>query len=193
MLEEDVPIAIPTGGELEATPARRRSFVLSKQLRYPCTARAQKIYDVGVALGAALGALRAIRGVSQIVKVVSAEEIVDGHRETTMTLLWILLGSWGLETVVDYDELRREIRRLGDGVRMDQSDVEEDGIGGSEGPQKFVHLLSEIIARRNGLRALNLTTSFADSEIITSILDEYWPYLFEIMYYRVCSIYLRNT
>ena len=49
-----------------------------------------------------------------------------------MTLLWILLGSWGLETVVDYDELRREIRRLGDGVRMDQPDVEEDGIGGSE-------------------------------------------------------------
>ena len=52
-------------------------------------------------VGVALGALRAIRGVSRIVKAVIAEEIVDGHRETTMTLLWILLGSWGLETVVD--------------------------------------------------------------------------------------------
>ena len=177
-LEEDVLIAMPTGGESKATPARGRSFVLSKQLKYPCTARAQRIYNVGIALGA----LRAIRGVSQIVKAVSAEEIVDGHREKTMTLLWILLGSWGLETAVDYDELRREIRRLGDSVRMDQSDVEGDGIGASEGPQKFVHLLkewSEIIARRHGLRVLNLTTSFADGKIFTSILDEYWPYLFE--------------
>ena len=76
MLEEDVPIAMPTGGELEATPARRRSFVLSKQLRYPYTAKAQRIYDVGVALGA----LRVIRGVSQIVKAVSAEEIVTEKR-----------------------------------------------------------------------------------------------------------------
>ena len=88
---------MPKGGELKATPARGRSFVLSKQLKYPCTARAQIIHNVGVALGA----LRAIRGVSQIVKAVIAKETVDGHREMTMTLLWILLGSWGLETVAD--------------------------------------------------------------------------------------------
>ena len=68
---------------------------------------------------------------------------------------------------------------------MDQSDVKEDGIGGSDGPQKFVHLpeeWSEIIARRNGFLVLSLTTSFANGEIFTSILDEYWPYLFDVMY-----------
>ena len=129
-------------------------------------------------MGVALGALRAIRGVGQIMKIVSAEEMVDGHREKIMTLLWILLGSWGFETSMNYDELRKEIRRLVDDVSKGQSDVEEDSIRGSEGPQKFVHLLkkwSEIIARRNGLRVLNLTKSFADDKTFTSISDKYWP------------------
>ena len=80
-------------------------------------------------MGVALGALRAIRGVGQIMKIVSAEEMVDGHREKIMTLLWILLGSWGFETSVNYDELRKEIRRLVDDVSKGQSDVEEDSIG----------------------------------------------------------------
>ena len=54
-------------------------------------------------------------------------------------------------------------------VSRGQSDVEDDSIGGSEDPQK-------IIARR---KVLNLTTSFADGIIFTSILDECRPYLFE--------------
>ena len=72
---------------------------------------------------------------------------------------------------MDYDELRR----LGDGVISGQSDVEEDSLGGSEGPRKFVHVpkeWSEIIARHNGLRVLKLITSFANGGIFTSTLDE---------------------
>ena len=61
---------------------------------------------------------------------------------------------------MDYDELCR----LGDDVISGQSDVEEDSLGGSEGLRKFVHVpkeWSEIIPRHNGLRVLNLMTSFA--------------------------------
>ena len=65
-------------------------------------------------MGVALGALRAIRGVGQFVKMMSAEEIVDGRREKTMTLLWILSETFGFEALVEYDELRSEIRRLSD-------------------------------------------------------------------------------
>lgn len=72
-LEKNVLIAVPTGRELKATPAGGRSFILSEQLKYPCTAVAQKIYNDGIALGA----LRAIRCLGQIVKAVSAEKIVE--------------------------------------------------------------------------------------------------------------------
>ena len=65
-------------------------------------------------MGVALGALRAICGVGQFVKIMSVEEKVDGHREKTMTLLWILLEFFRFETLVENDELRSEIRRLGD-------------------------------------------------------------------------------
>lgn len=49
-----------------------------------------------------------------------------------------------------------------------------------KGPQELVHLLrawSRSIARRNGLRVLNLTTSFADGRIIAGKMDMYLPYL----------------
>lgn len=47
----------------------------------------------------ALDALRAVDGVDQIVGDLKAEDIVDGHRESTMTLLWALLGPAGFKTL----------------------------------------------------------------------------------------------
>ena len=81
-----------------------QSCFLSQDLKFPCAVRAQKIGNVQIALDA----LRAVDGVDQIVGDVKAEDIVDGHRERTMTLLWALLGSAGLKTV-DFDELRKQI------------------------------------------------------------------------------------
>lgn len=179
VLEKDVTIAMPAGVVLTTTLEEGHSWVFSQHLKFPCTARAQKIYNVQVALGA----LRAVHGVNQISESLSAEEIVDGHRESTMTLLWAMLGNWGLESFVNSDELRKEIRRLrkADGsMSDDESDVEGDHSRMREGSQEVAHLLrvwSRSIARRNGLRVLNLTTSFAVGRIFAGILDEYLPYL----------------
>ena len=72
-----------------------QSCFLSQHLKFPCTVRAQKIGNVQVALDA----LRAVDGVDQIVGDLKAEDIVDGHRERTMTLLWALLGPAGFKTL----------------------------------------------------------------------------------------------
>ena len=72
-----------------------QSWPLSQHLNFPCVARAQKIGNVQVAMGA----LRAIDGVDQIVGDLKAEDIVDGHREKTMTLLWALLGPAGFRSL----------------------------------------------------------------------------------------------
>ena len=60
-----------------------QSCFLSQHLKFPCAVRAQKIGNVQVALDA----LRAVDGADQIVGDLKAEDIVDGHRERTMTLL----------------------------------------------------------------------------------------------------------
>ena len=65
-----------------------QSCFLSQHLKLPCAVREQKIGNVQVALDA----LRAVDGVDQVVGDLKAEDIVDGHRERTMTLLWALLG-----------------------------------------------------------------------------------------------------
>lgn len=170
-LEENVTIVMPTDEVLTTLLDEGQSWVLSQHLQFPCTARAQRIYNVQVALGA----LRAIHGVSQNADDLSAE-VVDGHREKTMTLLWALLGNWGLDALVNFDELRREIRRLrkADGsTNEDISDEEEEHKGPREGSQRLGQLLtawSKSIARRNGLRVLDLTTSFADAKIFAKIV-----------------------
>ena len=41
----------------------------------------------------ALGALRAVHGMEQVTENLNAEEMVDDHREKTVTLLWAFLGS----------------------------------------------------------------------------------------------------
>ena len=80
-LEED-----ERGEVLTTTLEGKRYWVLSQHLKYPCTVRAQKVYNVQLALSA----LRAVAEVGQIAEDVRAEEIVDGHREKTVTLLWAL-------------------------------------------------------------------------------------------------------
>ncbi len=106
-LEEDISIAMPTGEVLTAILEKGQSCVISQHLKIPCTSRAQKIYNVQIALGA----LRAVHVVSQVAEnFMSAEEIVDGHREKTMTLLWTLLGVRGLESLVKHDELQKGLQ-----------------------------------------------------------------------------------
>ena len=147
MLEKGVTIAMPAGVVLTTTLEEGQSWVFSQHLKFPCTARAQKIYNVQVALGA----LRAVHGVNQISESLSAEEIVDGHRERTMTLLCAMLGNWGLEFFVNSDELRRKIRRLckADGsMSDDESDVDRDYSKTREGSQKVAHLPTESMVQK---------------------------------------------
>ena len=76
--------------------ARGRTVLLSiaaSKISMRC--KGTKLGNVQVALDA----LRAVDGVDQIVGDLKAEDIVDGHRERTMTLLWALSGPAGFKTL----------------------------------------------------------------------------------------------
>ena len=68
-----------------STPTRDRP--LSRQLKVPCVGRAQKIYNVQITLDA----LQSISGLIAVHDHVKAEDIVDGHCEKSIFLLWALV------------------------------------------------------------------------------------------------------
>ena len=174
-LSENVTVAMPTGQVLTSVIEEGQSWVLSQHLRFPCIGRAQKVYNAQIALSA----LRGIRGVSQVAENLIAEDVVDGHREKTVTLLWGIVGKWGLDTLVDSDALDQEIGRL-KRSHPTMSDVDEDDGQYLEGLEKHTYLLktwARLIGIRHGLQVLNLTTSFADGSVFGKIVDEYRPYL----------------
>ncbi|OJD38068.1 calmodulin-binding protein sha1 [Diplodia corticola] len=182
---QDVTVTMPTGDILtnRAKVGDKGSWVLSQHLKFPCVSRTQKLYNAQLALSA----LEGTRGVAgQAFKEVSAEDIVDGHRERTLGLLWSLVGKWGLQALVDWTELEKEMRRYRSRYYSNQSDDDQDPdtedeseLTGAHSLEKYTALLrgwAHRIARCRGLRAANLTTSFADGRVLEAIVDEYVAY-----------------
>ncbi|KAH0538762.1 hypothetical protein FGG08_004650 [Glutinoglossum americanum] len=187
--ENDITVTMPTGNILTTASSHADSWVLSHHLKFPCVGRAQKVYNVQVALAA----LQGVKGGTANHRGVKAEEIVDGHREKTVGLLWGLVSKWGLGTLVDWEELKKEVRRLRLRLRekqvktagkigttnQDECDDGEDDEGEMEymqGLERYTHLLrawASVIAKLHGKNMTNLTTSFADGVIFEKIVDEY--------------------
>ena len=174
---EGLAIAMPTGEILISESSG--SWVLSQHLRFPCVGRTQRLYNAQIALSA----LHSVKGVNRMVEEVKAEDIVDGYREKTIAVLWGLVGKWGLESLIDVVELRKEVRRL-EKQRKEHSELEiensdEDSVG-TDAEQDLLtahtHLLkawASAIGRRHGVVVYNLTTAFSDGRVFEKIVDEY--------------------
>ncbi|KAF2481905.1 hypothetical protein BDY17DRAFT_325413 [Neohortaea acidophila] len=143
--------------------------ILSQHLKMPCLGRVQKLYNVQIALSA----LRDHGRLGESAEAIAAEDIVDGHREKTLSLLWSLVSNFGLQQLVDFRELAADIRRnagaavdvqalLGDGSRLSQS--QHEGL---------LKKWASVHAMRQGIRVGNLTTSFADGKVYATILDAF--------------------
>ncbi|KAI8939725.1 hypothetical protein NX059_003473 [Plenodomus lindquistii] len=188
--EDTVTIAMPTGDVLISSFdfAQKDSWVLSQHLKYPAIGRPQKVYNVQIALAALSGAQCVS---SQAVSGVRAEEIVDGHREKTLSLLWSLVGKCGLGQLVDWPQIVKETDRFrqqwytkGDDFGERDLDSDEDnstaGLDGLAYHKRVLLSWSRSIARLRGLRVSNLTTSFADPKVLEAIVDEYLPPAFSV-------------
>ncbi|KAF2144687.1 uncharacterized protein K452DRAFT_223122 [Aplosporella prunicola CBS 121167] len=177
--KDNITVTMPTGELLTSSinASDKEAFVLSQHLKYPCIGRAQKTYNIQIALSA----LEGVKGIaSRVAAEVTAEDIVDGHREKTLGLLWGLVGKWGLEALVDWKEVEREIQR-----HRQQHDADENADPDSdeeadpeelEGLEKHTSLLrrwARGIARGRSLRVANLTTSFADNRVLEAVVDAY--------------------
>ncbi|KAF2798248.1 hypothetical protein K505DRAFT_322035 [Melanomma pulvis-pyrius CBS 109.77] len=183
--EETVTITMPTGDILTSTFDfdQKESWVLSQHLKFPSIGRAQKLYNVQVALAALTG----VRGLpAQAVHGIKADDIVDGHREKTLSLLWLLVGKCGLATLVDWSQIVKEIDHFreswyGNRDNCAQRDLDSDEdeptteLEGLEYHKRLLLSWSRSIARLHGLRVSNLTTSFSNPRVLEAIVDTYLP------------------
>ncbi|KAK5007107.1 hypothetical protein LTR28_005681 [Elasticomyces elasticus] len=83
------------------------SWALSQYLKFPCLGRAQKLYNVQIALDALSGCVSS----TSIVDGVKAEDIVDGHREKTLGLLWSLVSRFGFCKLLDLVDFTQEVEK----------------------------------------------------------------------------------
>ncbi|KAJ5807789.1 hypothetical protein N7474_009058 [Penicillium riverlandense] len=153
---------------------------LSKHLKVSCASRAAKIFNVQIALGA----LSSLKGSNAIIGDIRAEDIVDGYREKTIALLWALVSRWGLEGLMNLDDMSKEIERLkrkaiselGYAQIKDEHWFYGGGMDGGEHAQ-LLQQWASILAALKGLQIDNMTTSFADGRVYASIVDEYEPFI----------------
>lgn len=183
--EDTVTIAMPTGELLTSAfdVSQKDSWVLSQHLKYPAIGRPQKVYNVQIALAA----LRGVRGLpAQAIGNIKAEDIVDGHREQTLSFLWSLVGKCGLGNLVDWAQVAKEIdifreewystRDNFEGGDLDSDDDEATSeLGGLDYHKRLLLSWSRSLARLRGIKVANLTTSFADPKVLEVIVDTYLP------------------
>ncbi|KAH8422552.1 putative calmodulin-binding protein Sha1 [Aspergillus melleus] len=157
---------------------------LSQNLKFPCLSRAVKTFNVAIALNA----LTSMEGSRGLLSNVRAEDIVNGHREKTISLLWGLVSKWGLDELVNWNDLTKEIQRLKlkasqqfgyeqvvdkDWFRGDNLDMLDE----RDAPVLLLKQWASILAHLKGLQLNNLSTSFGDGKIYQSIVDEYAEYI----------------
>ena len=84
---------------------------LSSRLRIPAGSRLQKIHNVDLAL-TALNATK-----SGLPSSITSKNIVEGHLEKTLGLMWHIIFGFQLERILDVDKLQREIKHLQKSLR----------------------------------------------------------------------------
>ena len=174
--DRTISVTLPSGDLVTSswdTTDIEAAWVLSRHLKVPCVSRVQKLANVSIALAALFGV---VGPTETAISNVKAEDIVDGHREKTLSLLWALVSRWGLHYLLDKDELQAEIRRCAaDDLLLDLEDIDE-AIESSQ-IVDLLKLWSRSICTAKQIPIDNLTTSFADGRALETIVDAYANYI----------------
>ena len=155
-------------------------------LRVPSVSRLQKVHNVDLALTA----LR--QGGAEIRKEIIAKDLVDGHREKTLEILWAIIFGYQLAAILDLDNIREEIdhlkRSLAAKARLGDSDAKAGSLWLQElacrspmqsalAGERLELLLDwvRLVLVHHGVRIENWTTSWCDGRALCLLVHHYQP------------------
>ncbi|KJE98230.1 hypothetical protein CAOG_08226 [Capsaspora owczarzaki ATCC 30864] len=150
-------------------------FSLSAQLSAPATTKLHKTTNVDLSLKklAQSGiALDIVRGDG-----VHANDIVDGHREKTLALLWKMIFQFQVELMIDEGKLRQEIATLRADQPIDEDCALDTGLYFSAPRLSLLLQWCQAVASHYNVAVRNFTTSFADGRVLCYLLHHYYPSL----------------
>ncbi|GAB7337575.1 hypothetical protein MBLNU457_g2885t1 [Dothideomycetes sp. NU457] len=174
--DQTVTINLPSGDLLASgnDPTNAQTvWPLSQHLKFPCQSRTQRLANVSIALAALSGTAGSV---GTAISNIKAEDIVDGHREKTLSLLWTLISRWGLHYILDKADLLGEIRRIADDESLQDLEECEDESEARE-MANLLRLWARSLCAPQGIPIDNLTTSFADGRALGAIVDAYARYM----------------
>ncbi|KAF2211960.1 hypothetical protein CERZMDRAFT_106247 [Cercospora zeae-maydis SCOH1-5] len=136
---------------------------LSQFLKIPCGTPSQRNYNVQVALRAL--STFDVRTKNMIADMTD-DDIVNGHREKTLSLLWFLVSNYGLSYLVDWTKLAADIYRVAGhaSTTTPVSSAEQE-----EALQRW----AGAYAAQAGIHVENLSTCFADGKAYAAILSAF--------------------
>ncbi|XP_016409806.1 abnormal spindle-like microcephaly-associated protein homolog [Sinocyclocheilus rhinocerous] len=162
-------------------------WTLSRKLRIPAISRLQKVHNVDVALQVLKDKgvdLKDEHGAN-----IDSRDIVDGHREKTLNLLWKIIFAFQVEVLLDENQLKEEISFLRKTWRTKQklaSLMANSGVAVTrmksrqafEHPSQKVTLLMDwvsAVCEFYNIKAENFTVSFSDGRILCYLIHHYHP------------------
>uniref|UniRef100_A0A8C2A7X9 Abnormal spindle microtubule assembly n=1 Tax=Cyprinus carpio TaxID=7962 RepID=A0A8C2A7X9_CYPCA len=164
-------------------------WTLSRKLRIPAISRLQKVHNVDVALQVLKDKgvdLRDEHGAN-----IDSRDIVDGHREKTLNLLWKIIFAFQVSSsmLLDENQLKEEISFLRKTWRTKQklaSLMSNSGVAVTrmkarqafEHPSQKVTLLMDwvsAVCEFYSLKVENFTVSFSDGRILCYLIHHYHP------------------
>ncbi|KAG5275923.1 hypothetical protein AALO_G00126000 [Alosa alosa] len=164
-----------------------QDWSLSKRLRMPAICRLQKVHNVDLAFQVLRERgvdLKDERGTA-----IESRDIVDGHREKTLNLLWKIIFAFQVEVLLDEEQLKEEIsflrrtwrtKRKLNSLRTDKSVPLKAMKSQPEMKQSNVKITLlmdwvNAVCEFYNLKAENFTVAFSDGRILCHLVHHYHP------------------
>ncbi|XP_037625418.1 abnormal spindle-like microcephaly-associated protein isoform X1 [Sebastes umbrosus] len=166
-----------------------QDWSLSAKLRLPAISRLQKVHNVDMALQVLKS--KGVDLKTELGSNIDSRDIVDGHREKTLSLLWKIIFAFHVEVVLDEDQLREEIGFLKRTLRTKRrlASLRADrGLQMSPAKTKapYEHSSTKITLLMDWVRAVcdfynlkveNFTVAFSDGRVLCHLIHHYHPSL----------------
>nr|XP_033937041.1 abnormal spindle-like microcephaly-associated protein isoform X4 [Pseudochaenichthys georgianus] len=164
-----------------------QDWSMSAKLRLPAISRLQKVHNVDMALQVLKS--KGVDLKDELGSNIDSRDIVDGHREKTLSLLWKIIFAFHVEVILDGEQLKEEIGFLKRSLRAKRrlACLRADR-GLQPSPVKsqapYQHSSSKITLLMDWVHAVcdfynlkveNFTVSFSDGRVLCYLIHHYHP------------------